>query len=74
MALQLEKQSKGLFATARMADDAMIDPCDTRDFIGISLSAYHNNVAWEAKEFGTWRTLGRERDCYVVARSLAWRS
>ena len=55
MELQLEEQSKGLFATSRVADDAMIDPRDTRDFIGISLSACHNNVVQGTKEFGTWR-------------------
>ena len=55
MELQLEEQSKGLFATSRVADDAMIDPRDTRDFIGISLSACHNNMVQGTKEFGTWR-------------------
>ena len=55
MELQLEEQSKGLFATSRVADDAMIDPRDTRDFIGISLSACHNNAVQGTKEFGTWR-------------------
>ena len=52
---QLEEASKGLFATSRVADDGMIDPRDTRDFIGISLSACHNNVVQGTKEFGTWR-------------------
>ncbi len=55
MEMQLEEQSKGLFATSRVADDGMIDPRDTRDFIGISLSACHNNVVEGTKEFGTWR-------------------
>ena len=52
---QLEEQSKGLFATSRVADDGMIDPRDTRDIIGISLSACHNNEVRGTKEFGTWR-------------------
>ena len=52
---QLEEASKGLFATSRVADDGMIDPRDTRDFIGISLSACHHNVEQGTKEFGTWR-------------------
>ena len=55
MEIQLEEQSRGLFATSRVADDGMIDPRDTRDFIGISLSACHNNVVQGTKEFGTWR-------------------
>ena len=52
---QLEEQSKGLFATSRVADDGMIDPRDTRDIIGMSLSACHNNEVRGTKEFGTWR-------------------
>ena len=55
MEYQLEEQSKGLFATSRVADDGMIDPRDTRDIIGISLSACHNNKVEGTKEFGTWR-------------------
>ena len=52
---QLEEQSKGLFATSRVADDGMIDPRDTRDIIGMSLSACHNDNVQGTKEFGTWR-------------------
>jgi acyl-CoA carboxylase subunit beta len=50
-----EERSKGLYATSRVSDDAMIDPRDTRDVIGISLSACAGNEFKGTKEFGTWR-------------------
>lgn len=53
--MSLEERSKGLFASSRVTDDAMIDPRDTRDIIGFSLSAAHNKEVKGTKEFGTWR-------------------
>ena len=50
-----EERSKGLYATSRVTDDGMIDPRDTRDVIGITLSTCHNNTIHGTKEFGTWR-------------------
>lgn len=50
-----EERSKGLFATSRVSDDAMIDPRDTRTVIGMVLSACHNEEVNGTKEFGTWR-------------------
>ena len=50
-----EERSKGLFATSRVADDGMIDPRDTRDVVGIALSACHSNRVAGAWEYGTWR-------------------
>lgn len=50
-----EERSKGLFATSRVSDDAMIDPRDTRTVIGFALSACHNGPIVGTKEFGTWR-------------------
>ncbi len=50
-----EERSKGLFATSRVSDDAMIDPRDTRTIIGFVLSACHNGPVVGTKEFGTWR-------------------
>ena len=50
-----EERSKGLYATSRVTDDGMIDPRDTRDVIGITLSTCHNNTIQGTKEFGTWR-------------------
>ena len=50
-----EERSKGLYATSRVADDGMIDPRDTRNVIGMCLSACHNGPVAGTKEFGTWR-------------------
>lgn len=50
-----EERSKGLYATSRVSDDGMIDPRQTRDVIGIALSACHNGPVAGTKEFGTWR-------------------
>ena len=50
-----EERSKGLFATSRVSDDAMIDPRDTRAIVAMSLSAAYNNKVEGTKEFGTWR-------------------
>lgn len=45
-----EERSKGLYATSRVTDDGMIDPRDTRDIIGITLSTCHNNKIEGTKE------------------------
>ena len=50
-----EERSKGLFATSRVSDDAMIDPRDTRTVISIALSVCHNQKVEGAKAYGTWR-------------------
>ena len=50
-----EERSKGLYATSRVADDGMIDPRDTRDVLGMCLSACHSGPVKGTKEFGTWR-------------------
>ena len=39
-----ELGSLALFASGRVSDDGIIDPRDTRDVIGMSLSVCHNNV------------------------------
>jgi acetyl-CoA carboxylase carboxyltransferase component len=39
---QLERESHALFATARIWDDGIIDPRDTRTALGIALSAVHS--------------------------------
>ena len=51
----LEERSKGLFASSRITDDAMLDPRDTREVLGISISASHNKTVKGTKEFATWR-------------------
>jgi acetyl-CoA carboxylase carboxyltransferase component len=50
-----EQQSLGLYATSRVSDDGMIDPRDTRDVIGMSLSACHSNIVQGAPNFGVFR-------------------
>jgi acetyl-CoA carboxylase carboxyltransferase component len=50
-----EAQSLGLYATGRLADDAMIDPRDTRHAVGMALSACHNNEIKGAPNFGVFR-------------------
>lgn len=39
---QVERESDPYFATARVWDDGIIDPRDTRDAVGIALSAAHS--------------------------------
>ena len=50
-----EERSKALYASSRVSDDGIIDPRDTRDHIGFTLSVCHNNKVEGTKEFGTWR-------------------
>jgi acetyl-CoA carboxylase carboxyltransferase component len=50
-----EAQSLGLYATGRLADDAMIDPRDTRHAVGMALSACHNGEIKGAPNFGVFR-------------------
>jgi acetyl-CoA carboxylase carboxyltransferase component len=50
-----EAQSLGLYATGRLADDAMIDPRDTRDAVGMALSACHSAEVKGAPNFGVFR-------------------
>lgn len=50
-----EERSKGLYATSRVSDDAMIDPRDTRVVLAIALSACHSREVRGTREFGTWR-------------------
>jgi len=38
-----------------LADDAMIDPRDTRHVVGMALSACHNNLIEGARGFGVFR-------------------
>lgn len=50
-----ELKSLALYSTGRVADDGVIDPRDTRDVIGMSLSACHNNKVEGATGFGVFR-------------------
>ncbi len=52
---QIEKESYAFFATARLWDDGIIDPRDTRTVLGITLSAVHNDVIEGAPGYGVFR-------------------
>ncbi len=52
---QIERESSALFATARIWDDGIIDPRDTRTVLGIALSACHSAEVRGTKAFGVFR-------------------
>ena len=51
---QFEKQSHPYYASARLWDDGIINPADTRRILGLAISASFNAVAEETK-FGVFR-------------------
>jgi acyl-CoA carboxylase subunit beta len=50
-----EKESLAIYATGRVADDAVIDPRDTRTVLGIALSAVHSNEVKGTVGYGVFR-------------------
>ena len=52
---QVEKESTALFATGRMLDDGILDPRQTRDALGIALSAIHSGPVEGTSNFGVFR-------------------
>jgi len=52
---QIEAESKALFLTARLYDDGIIDPRDTRTVLGLSLSVVHNQPIEGRRGFGVFR-------------------
>jgi acetyl-CoA carboxylase carboxyltransferase component len=52
---QIEGESKALFLTARLYDDGIIDPRDTRTVLGLSLSVIHNTPIQGRRGFGVFR-------------------
>ncbi len=52
---QIEQESNAFYATARIWDDGVIDPRDTRTALGIAISASFNNVVKGADSFGVFR-------------------
>jgi acetyl-CoA carboxylase carboxyltransferase component len=52
---QVEQESGPLFASARLWDDGVIDPRDTRTVLGISLSAAHSARVQGTSEWGVFR-------------------
>ncbi|MCA9601512.1 MAG: acyl-CoA carboxylase subunit beta, partial [Myxococcales bacterium] len=51
----IDNQSTALFATARLWDDGIIDPRDTRDVLGLSLSAVYNAPVTGTTSWGVFR-------------------
>jgi acyl-CoA carboxylase subunit beta len=52
---QIEAESKALFLTARVYDDGIVDPRDTRTVLGLALSVIHNNPIQGRRGFGVFR-------------------
>jgi acyl-CoA carboxylase subunit beta len=52
---QIERESHSFFVTARLYDDGIIDPRDTRTVLGIALSAAHSNTVEGRRGFGVFR-------------------
>jgi 3-methylcrotonyl-CoA carboxylase beta subunit len=54
IAAQYERQGNAYYATARIWDDGLIDPAETRNVLGLALSASLNAPAEETR-FGVFR-------------------
>jgi acetyl-CoA carboxylase carboxyltransferase component len=52
---QIERESHAFFVTARLYDDGVIDPRDTRTVLGIALSSAHSQVVEGRRGFGVFR-------------------
>ena len=52
---QIETESHAFFVTARLYDDGLIDPRDTRTVLGIALSAAHSAPVAGRRGFGVFR-------------------
>ncbi len=53
--LQLDQQSSALYATARLWDDGVIDPRDTRTVVALSLSAAYSRAFDGSTSWGVFR-------------------
>ncbi|MBB3753935.1 acetyl-CoA carboxylase carboxyltransferase component [Mycolicibacterium sp. BK634] len=52
---QIERESHSFYVSARIYDDGVIDPRDTRSALGMALSAAHSNVIEGRRGFGVFR-------------------
>ena len=52
---QIEAESHAFFVTARLYDDGIIDPRDTRTVLGLTLSAVHSAPVKGRRGFGVFR-------------------
>ena len=53
---RIDRESDAMFATARLWDDGIVDPRETRTVLGLCLSAVHNAPFEGTGEFGVLRT------------------
>ena len=52
---QIERESHAFFVSARLYDDGVIDPRDTRSVLGMALSAAHSAPVEGRRGFGVFR-------------------
>ncbi|HEV7685488.1 MAG TPA: carboxyl transferase domain-containing protein, partial [Acidimicrobiia bacterium] len=52
---KVEAESLALYLSGRLHDDGIIDPRDTRDILGMCLSAVHSNTVEGLRGFGVFR-------------------
>ena len=52
---QIDRESHAFFISARLYDDGVIDPRDTRTVLGMSLSAAHSDVIRGRRGYGVFR-------------------
>jgi acetyl-CoA carboxylase carboxyltransferase component len=52
---QIEREAHSFYVSARIYDDGVIDPRDTRSALGMALSAVHSNVVEGRRGFGVFR-------------------
>jgi acyl-CoA carboxylase subunit beta len=52
---QIERESEAFFVSARLYDDGVIDPRDTRPVLGMALSAAHSGPVEGRRGFGVFR-------------------
>ncbi|MDH5295017.1 MAG: acyl-CoA carboxylase subunit beta, partial [Acidimicrobiia bacterium] len=52
---QIGYEEQGYFSTARVRDDGIVDPRDTRTVLGIALSATHSAPVEGTDAFGVFR-------------------
>ncbi|HXV71815.1 MAG TPA: carboxyl transferase domain-containing protein [Acidimicrobiia bacterium] len=52
---EMEESEQAYFSTARVRDDGLIDPRDTRTVLGIALSAVHSGPVQGTDRFGVFR-------------------
>jgi acetyl-CoA carboxylase carboxyltransferase component len=52
---QIEYEEQGYFSSARIRDDGIVDPRDTRTILGIALSTTHSAPVEGTDAFGVFR-------------------